>query len=67
MGVLMMAQEWESGLSDSKLVIATEIQQLLCQQVETLNRALEPNESVLYADRNARIRDLFARLGCPWA
>jgi hypothetical protein len=63
----MMIQEWESGLSDSKLKIATEIQQLLCQQVATINRALEPNESVQYAERNARIRDLFARLGCSWA
>jgi len=67
MGVSMMAQEWESGLSDSKLEIATEIQQLLCEQVATLNRALEPRESVQYAERNARIKELFARLGCPWA
>ena len=61
-----MIQESE-GLSDSKLEIATEIQRLLCQQVATINRALEPYESVQYADRNARIRDLFARLGCQWA
>ena len=65
-GVLAMYNGY-ALLSDNKLEIATEIQQLICEQAATLKRALEPNESVQYAVRNTRIRELFGRLGCRWA
>lgn len=65
-GVLAMNQGYGVELSDKKLEIATEIQQLICQQVGILNRALETHESVQFQERNERIRELFGLLGCAW-
>jgi hypothetical protein len=54
------------GYGPGKLEIANEIQQLLCEQVATISRKLDPYECVQYAERNARISELFRRLGCRW-
>lgn len=62
-----MYNGYARGPSEDKLEIVAQIQQLLCEQVGTINRKLELPEMLEYMERNAQISMLFRYLGCDWA